>query len=111
MKMTRLVLLDDEAMHALAVLAFGDGVRRGLRRLGMIPLRSVFAQTLVVILAGLILYAFLNARRQRLGESPEPVDLPDDLGTTAAAINVSTNGHTNGATPVHSQTTRSEVKL
>jgi hypothetical protein len=31
-----------------------------------------------VILAGLILYAFLNARRQRLGETNEPVDnLPE----------------------------------
>ena len=72
---------------------------------------QVVYQALVVILASLILYAFLNARRQRLGESPEPVDLPDDLGTTAAAVNVSTNGHTNGAAPVPSQTTHSEVKL
>jgi basic amino acid/polyamine antiporter, APA family len=32
-----------------------------------------------VILAGLILYAFLNARRQRLGEAPEPVDLSADV--------------------------------
>ena len=30
---------------------------------------QVVYQALVVILAGLILYAFLNARRQRLGES------------------------------------------
>jgi APA family basic amino acid/polyamine antiporter len=42
---------------------------------------QVVYQALVVILAGLILYAFLNARRQRLGEAPEPVDLPDDLCT------------------------------
>ena len=35
-------------------------------------------QALVVLLAGLILYAFLNARRQRLGEASEPVDLPDE---------------------------------
>ncbi len=37
---------------------------------------QVVYQALVVILAGLVLYAFLNARRQRLGEAPEPVDLP-----------------------------------
>ncbi len=38
-------------------------------------------QALVVILAGLVLYAFLNARRQRLGEAPEPIDLPALEGT------------------------------
>ena len=37
---------------------------------------QVVYQALVVILAGLVLYAFLNARRQRLGEAAEPVDLP-----------------------------------
>jgi APA family basic amino acid/polyamine antiporter len=37
---------------------------------------QVVYQALVVILAGLILYAFLNARRQRLGEAAEPVDNP-----------------------------------
>ena len=37
---------------------------------------QVVYQALVVILAGLILFAFLNARRQRLGETAEPVDLP-----------------------------------
>jgi APA family basic amino acid/polyamine antiporter len=37
---------------------------------------QVVYQALVVILAGLILYAFLNARRQRLGEAPEPQELP-----------------------------------
>ena len=36
---------------------------------------QVVYQALVVILAGLVLYAFLNARRQRLGETLEPVDL------------------------------------
>ena len=36
---------------------------------------QVVYQALIVILAGLILYAFLNARRQRLGEAREPVDL------------------------------------
>jgi hypothetical protein len=30
-----------------------------------------------VILVGLILYAFLNARRQRLGETAEPKDFSD----------------------------------
>ncbi len=35
---------------------------------------QVVYQALVVILAGLILYAFLNARRERLGEAAEPVD-------------------------------------
>jgi APA family basic amino acid/polyamine antiporter len=35
---------------------------------------QVVYQALVVILAGLVLYAFLNARRQRLGEASEPVD-------------------------------------
>jgi len=37
---------------------------------------QVVYQALVVILAGLVLYAFLNARRQRLGEAAEPVDNP-----------------------------------
>jgi APA family basic amino acid/polyamine antiporter len=49
---------------------------------------QVVYQALVVILAGLVLYAFLNARRQRLGDAPEPVDLPPleptaDLSTPA----------------------------
>ena len=35
---------------------------------------QVVYQALVVILAGLVLYAFLNARRQRLGETGEPAD-------------------------------------
>jgi APA family basic amino acid/polyamine antiporter len=39
---------------------------------------QVVYQALVVLLAGLILYAFLNARRQRLGETTEPVDNPPD---------------------------------
>jgi APA family basic amino acid/polyamine antiporter len=39
---------------------------------------QVVYQALVVILAGLILYAFLNARRQRLGEASEPSDIPPD---------------------------------
>jgi APA family basic amino acid/polyamine antiporter len=36
---------------------------------------QVVYQALVVIMAGLILYAFLNARRQRLGEVKEPTEL------------------------------------
>jgi APA family basic amino acid/polyamine antiporter len=39
---------------------------------------QVVYQAMVVILAGLIVYAFLNARRQRLGETAEPVDNPVD---------------------------------
>ena len=31
-----------------------------------------------MILAGLVLYAFLNARRQRLGEAEEPKDFITD---------------------------------
>jgi APA family basic amino acid/polyamine antiporter len=38
---------------------------------------QVVYQALVVILAGLILYAFLNARRQRLGETDEPTELAE----------------------------------
>jgi APA family basic amino acid/polyamine antiporter len=36
---------------------------------------QVVYQALVVLLGGLVLYAFLNARRQNHGETPEPVDL------------------------------------
>jgi basic amino acid/polyamine antiporter, APA family len=36
---------------------------------------QVVYQALVVVLAGLVLYAFLNARRQRLGETNEPTEL------------------------------------
>ena len=46
---------------------------------------QVVYQALVVILAGLILYAFLNARRQRLGETAEPVDLPDEAPAVVVA--------------------------
>ena len=45
---------------------------------------QVVYQALVVILAGLILYAFLNARRQRLGEVTEPKDLPESSVEVAA---------------------------
>ncbi len=46
---------------------------------------QVVYQALVVILAGLILYAFLNARRQRLGEVAEPVEF-DANGSDVAAL-------------------------
>ena len=39
---------------------------------------QVVYQALVVILAERVLYAFLNARRERLGETAEPVDDPVD---------------------------------
>jgi len=53
---------------------------------------QVVYQALVVILAGLILYAFLNARRQRLGEAPEPHDHLDVPTALAAAGTVPTTG-------------------
>jgi APA family basic amino acid/polyamine antiporter len=37
---------------------------------------QVVYQAIVVIMAGLVLYAFLNARRQRLGLIAEPIDNP-----------------------------------
>jgi APA family basic amino acid/polyamine antiporter len=45
---------------------------------------QVVYQALVVLLAGLILFAFLNARRQRLGETSEPVDLPQESAPTVS---------------------------
>jgi len=73
---------------------------------------QVVYQALVVILAGLILYAFLNARRQRLGESPEPADLPDDLAATAAAaIGLPANGNGAAVATLHDQTSTNEVKV
>lgn len=44
---------------------------------------QVVYQALVVLLVGLVLYAFLNARRERLGEVPEPMDLPEGDGEEA----------------------------
>jgi basic amino acid/polyamine antiporter, APA family len=35
-------------------------------------------QAVVVVLAGIVLYAFLTARRERSGQIPEPVDNPPD---------------------------------
>jgi APA family basic amino acid/polyamine antiporter len=47
---------------------------------------QVVYQALLVILVGLILYAFLNARRERLGEIHEPVENPAaDLSLPAGA--------------------------
>jgi APA family basic amino acid/polyamine antiporter len=40
---------------------------------------QVVYQALVVLLVGLIFYAFINARRQGLGEVPFPVDVPDQV--------------------------------
>jgi basic amino acid/polyamine antiporter, APA family len=37
---------------------------------------SAVYQALVMVLAGLVLYAFLNARRKWLGEAPQPAGLP-----------------------------------
>ena len=43
-------------------------------------------QALILVLAGIILYAFLNARRERLGQIPEPADNPpDDTAASAPA--------------------------
>ena len=40
---------------------------------------QVVYQALVVLMAGLVMYAFLKARRERLGEAPEPADnVPED---------------------------------
>jgi APA family basic amino acid/polyamine antiporter len=44
---------------------------------------QVVYQALVVILVGLVLYAFLNARRQRLGEAAEPTDFAPDAPEAA----------------------------
>jgi APA family basic amino acid/polyamine antiporter len=45
---------------------------------------QVVYQALVVIMAGLILYAFMNARRQRLGVAAEPLEAPDFDSTVDA---------------------------
>ena len=43
---------------------------------------SAIYSALIVVLAGIVLYAFLNARREDRGQIPNPVDnLPD--GTAA----------------------------
>ena len=54
---------------------------------------QVVYQALIVILAGLVLYAFINARRERLGEAPEPVDAPEDtVAPAASSIAPTTDG-------------------
>jgi basic amino acid/polyamine antiporter, APA family len=45
---------------------------------------QVVYQALVVLLVGLVIFAFLNARRQRLGETVEPVDLPLESAAPAS---------------------------
>lgn len=47
---------------------------------------QVVYQALVVILVGLVIYAFLNAHRQGLGESVEPVDAVEDDPITVDLI-------------------------
>lgn len=47
---------------------------------------QVVYQALVVLLAGLVLYAFLNGRRERLGEAPMPVDAPLVVPDTLEAL-------------------------
>jgi APA family basic amino acid/polyamine antiporter len=39
---------------------------------------QVVYQALVVVFVGLVLYGFLNGQRERLGETPEPVDNPEE---------------------------------
>jgi len=41
-------------------------------------------QAVAVVLTGIVLYAFLNARRERSGQIPEPVDNPPDDPTAPA---------------------------
>jgi APA family basic amino acid/polyamine antiporter len=43
-------------------------------------------QALVAILAGLVLYVFVKARRERLGEVAEPVDLPPDRAAATQPV-------------------------
>ena len=69
---------------------------------------QVVYQALVVILAGLVLYAFLNARRQRLGEAAEPVDLPPDASGGSTLSGPASNGrvrrHASPAARMHAMT-------
>ena len=60
---------------------------------------QVVYQALVVILAGLILYAFLNARRERLGEAAEPTDLPAETVAPELVEPALAVPHTNGGQP------------
>jgi len=43
-------------------------------------------QALVVVLLGVIIYAFLNGRRERVGQIPQPADLPDDTPAAAGQL-------------------------
>jgi APA family basic amino acid/polyamine antiporter len=43
-------------------------------------------QALVAILAGLVLYVFVKARRERLGEVTEPVDVAPDQAAPAQPV-------------------------
>jgi APA family basic amino acid/polyamine antiporter len=45
-------------------------------------------QAMVLFLIGIPLYAFLKARRERLGQVPEPVELTDRQVADAALIEV-----------------------
>ena len=45
---------------------------------------QVVYQALIVLMAGLILYPFLKARRERLGETPAPEELSNtEIALTA----------------------------
>jgi len=48
---------------------------------------------LVVVLAGVILYAFLTARREDVGQIPEPVDNPPDDTSAISAEAPATAGY------------------
>jgi APA family basic amino acid/polyamine antiporter len=55
---------------------------------------QVVYQALVVLMAGLIVYAFLNARRQRLGEAAEPEEVgPGALEAAEAEAPWAPGGH------------------
>jgi basic amino acid/polyamine antiporter, APA family len=48
---------------------------------------QVVYQALVVLMAGVVLYAFLNGRRERLGEVPMPLDAPVVVPDSLAELN------------------------
>jgi APA family basic amino acid/polyamine antiporter len=47
---------------------------------------SAVYQAMVVVLAGIILYAFLKARRERLGQVAAPVDNAPEVGPDGAVV-------------------------
>jgi APA family basic amino acid/polyamine antiporter len=60
---------------------------------GLFALWVTFAQgyaavyhSLVLLLIGLPLYAFLKARRERLGQAPEPVDVVGDMPAATVSL-------------------------